>query len=666
MPVEAQTVEYSYTGDGVSTVFQFPSKFLSNSDLVVGLNGVLQLSGYTVAGAESDLGGTVTFTTAPANGVRVLLLRKPPPSQLLDFVNGQSILENTLDNGLDKLTMIAQYLLRGYTRSIKVGDLNTSPAAGALDLPDVVARANKWLRFGATGELDLSTPGPVFAITGGTTFSTRLAATMATVAADVGAFTISGYSAPGDGGAGTYIRLGVAPGVVKPWHISTADGAWWQLVPPRSVTPELFGAKHDGVTSDSAAIQAAVDYCSQVIGSGVVDLGPGIYQITNTISGASGVSLRGKGKRITTIRIPQVQVNGGGLPSHPVLYIRCVGFSVEDLTIQGNRLAWGVVPWTSFSGLYIMGCSYFTVRGVEVRDVESDGIVLVRDSLYGGCNRWSITDCAVDNVTNGINVFKAAFYGNIERNVVTNCDFNPIMIDDATSADVSSATAYPCFHIGVSDNDCVTFGRTGSAAGIVVSGSFDVSVRGNRIRNGGVSGTYACTGIIINSGQDRHNASYNCSVVGNDIDTIYGGGGITLQGCWTTSVLGNNMRALFLWPSVLTGSAINVLDDPGTGTKSTRNNIVSGNTTDYSANLAYGLQLGASTLANTIGDNLFSGQIGPLNVSATAAQGQLKFTGYGALPAWNAGLRGLQWHDYSDDKLKIATSTTWVVVGTQT
>lgn len=38
----------------------------------------------------------------------------------------------------------------------------------------------------------------------------------------------------------------------------------------------------------------------------------------------------------------------------------------------------------------------------------------------------------------------------------------------------------------------------------------------------------------------------------------------------------------------------------------------------------------------------------------------------GALPAWNAGMRGLLWHDILDDKLKIATNTAWVVVGAQT
>lgn len=122
MPVEAQTVSYTYIGDGSTTAFPFPSRVLSASDILVGVNGVLQ-SGVVVSDI-SDEGATVTLPVAPVAAARVVLLRAPPFSQLVDFVSGQTVLEGTLDNALDKLTMIAQYLLLLVRGAVRVSELS--------------------------------------------------------------------------------------------------------------------------------------------------------------------------------------------------------------------------------------------------------------------------------------------------------------------------------------------------------------------------------------------------------------------------------------------------------------------------------------------------------------------------------------------------------------
>lgn len=167
MPVEAQTVEYSYVGDGVTTVFPFPSKFLSNDDIDVALNYVEQVSGYVVSGAGIEAGGSVTITPAPGVGSVVTLLRNPPMSQLLDFVNGQTILENTLDTGLDKLTMIVQYLKRLVSKTMRLSPFDPSTLN---PLPNAAARANGLLGFDGTGQPkvypDFSGPIAVFNLLG--------------------------------------------------------------------------------------------------------------------------------------------------------------------------------------------------------------------------------------------------------------------------------------------------------------------------------------------------------------------------------------------------------------------------------------------------------------------------------------------------------------------
>lgn len=150
MPVEAQTVEYSYLGDGVSTIFEFPSRFLSNDDIRVGVNGVEQHSGFTVSGAGEPSGGEVVFSSPPPNAARITLLRAPALSQLIDFVNGQTVLEGTLDNALDKLTIITQYLSYVTKRSVRLSDFDSLNGSG-LVLPAPYARAGRFFAFDDAG-----------------------------------------------------------------------------------------------------------------------------------------------------------------------------------------------------------------------------------------------------------------------------------------------------------------------------------------------------------------------------------------------------------------------------------------------------------------------------------------------------------------------------------
>lgn len=133
MPVSASTVQFSYVGDGVTTTFPFPSRFLTAADLLVGVNGAQIVSGFTVTGAGNDAGGNVVFSVAPVNGAAITLIRAPAISQLLDFVNNQTVLAENIDNGLDKLTIVAQYLSYLLDRTLKLSQFDTG-LAGDYDL----------------------------------------------------------------------------------------------------------------------------------------------------------------------------------------------------------------------------------------------------------------------------------------------------------------------------------------------------------------------------------------------------------------------------------------------------------------------------------------------------------------------------------------------------
>ena len=64
-----------YVGNGAQTAFPYPFPIFKNEDLEVYLGTDKQNAGFTIAGAGSSNGGTVTFTVAPTDGILVTLRR---------------------------------------------------------------------------------------------------------------------------------------------------------------------------------------------------------------------------------------------------------------------------------------------------------------------------------------------------------------------------------------------------------------------------------------------------------------------------------------------------------------------------------------------------------------------------------------------------------------
>jgi hypothetical protein len=122
----------SYTGNGSTTAFTVPFKFLANADLVVTVAGVTQALGsnYTVKGAGAAT-GTVTFTVAPPAGQTVLITRRVPITQTTSLRQSRSFDPATIENALDRLTMQNQQLA------------NTAASAAATGL----LTAADWVRF---------------------------------------------------------------------------------------------------------------------------------------------------------------------------------------------------------------------------------------------------------------------------------------------------------------------------------------------------------------------------------------------------------------------------------------------------------------------------------------------------------------------------------------
>lgn len=135
MTISTTASRISYNGNGVTVAFAFPYRFLQNADLVVirvaasGTETTLVLgTDYTVTGADDDAGGTVTCTTAPVTGSRLVIYRSMDITQEVDYITGDSFPAETHERALDRLTMIVQQQQDAIDRSAKLSETSTADA----------------------------------------------------------------------------------------------------------------------------------------------------------------------------------------------------------------------------------------------------------------------------------------------------------------------------------------------------------------------------------------------------------------------------------------------------------------------------------------------------------------------------------------------------------
>lgn len=324
MTVVVQTPFNEHVGNGVTTVFGFTFQVLAAADLVVSIDGVVQpSSAYTINGLGVLAGGDVTFVAAPANGAEILLSREIELARSTDYQNNGDLRSDTVDEDFNRLWQALQ------GQGAVLGGALRAPYPEQIgELPEATSRADRLLGFNSLGQpIIVDVPSPSF---------------------PTDAATVS-WTQTGSGAIGRNVRDKLR----------------------ESVSVKDFGAVGDGVTDDTAAIQAAVDAHPNVyIPQGTYIIAdPGIFHV-------DGMRLFGDGKTKSILKkkantgatdqldpiVRERFVAGLATPASDITIERLGFVGNSDTGILTNKGA-GLLRFYEHYGLRVVSCAFSKGRG---------------------------------------------------------------------------------------------------------------------------------------------------------------------------------------------------------------------------------------------------------------------------------------------------------------
>lgn len=140
MALQSETSRIQYNGNGsTTTAYAVPFYFFENAHIKAvvtnssGVDTTLSLgSEFSLTGAGNVTGGTLTTSTAVPSSSKVTIYREVSATQTTSYAEGGDFPAASHERALDKLTMLAQQLLRSFGRALRFPETVTGVSP---DLP---------------------------------------------------------------------------------------------------------------------------------------------------------------------------------------------------------------------------------------------------------------------------------------------------------------------------------------------------------------------------------------------------------------------------------------------------------------------------------------------------------------------------------------------------
>lgn len=591
MTVETTINRTAYLGNGSTTTFAVPFKFLEPEHLVV----VLTTAGadapqtldddYAVTGAGAAGGGSVVFVDAPASGARVTIYRSVPPTQTSDWVENDPDPAEVKERAFDKLTMLVQQVLDGLARSFRVKET----AAGSVST-DITPVPNGVLAWNSAGTaLTTSTGGLPLAVL---------------------PTPIPGQYLGWDGSG----ALATVP-VIFP---TTGDG-----------NPLDDGGVGDGVANDAPVLQGLIDDI-EAAGGGKLYLPAGTWRLASAlICSDVPLAIQGAGKFATTILVDN---DAGWLDYQGRV---ADGLSVTDLTVMAGQVdessgtgidaAWPAGAATSgehflcrnvrfipktgydktrswfatpiklanaggstlvdvesdFNGPTVDVVNTATAKGLRLAACSSKGVLL---RARGGQDAVQVLGCSAESSTNALDLAATGGQGLVVQGCRFRADDVPVFADgyegvvvqgsDIGSRNTSSYSPSVflanCKRVAVTGNSFGDATTTEAGVHVTLASTSDFIVEGNAFAGqytASVSLTSASKGLVAgNTARGGQNlaAVANCSDVQVRGNTAFGlsGAMVSMTGTNTGVISRENFPSGAATSVVVSGSVLDISNHP--------------------------------------------------------------------------------------------------------
>jgi hypothetical protein len=284
---------YSTDGDGVTTSFSYPVRFLAKAEIKVYLreNGANTLqvlnTHYTIAGSSWPSGGNIVFLTPPTALQKVVRYRDTAATQTVDLANTQRNDAPAAEVQFDRHAMVEQDIKEQVGRSWKAdfGSVAGNIVPGADDTVGVWSGGNLLGDGPTVGEIanaaDNAADAEESAIEAAASLAATLAAMYSTLPTQFATRALAALHVPlvaatfvatmglatvGDGGGTVYrLRSVIEADGDGDFAMTTVGGAGlrYAVEERETVTPIMFGAVGASIAADTAAFQAAGLYAAR-------------------------------------------------------------------------------------------------------------------------------------------------------------------------------------------------------------------------------------------------------------------------------------------------------------------------------------------------------------------------------------------------------------------
>jgi parallel beta-helix repeat protein len=294
-----------------------------------------------------------------------------------------------------------------------------------------------------------------------------------------------------------------------------------------TVNVKTTGAKGDGVTDDTLAIQSAI---GQVNGSGgTVFVPDGTYMINATRTSGSGLVL---GANMTLRLSPAavLKVIPNGVDSYRLMKISGANVNVVGGTLEGERAQHTAATGEHGMGISLYGASNVVIEGVTIKEFWGDALyvasasqnVSLCDVVTDHNRRQGLSIIAVDGMVVKRSTFKNTFGTKPEAGI----DFEPNLGDTINDVQVLG---------------CVTENNGGDGFQIGVPGAnkgqafiTNVTIEGNSVRGNGKDAANPSYGLEISG-------TSNNLIKNNVIENNTGDGIILRNGAVGNVITGNTI-----------------------------------------------------------------------------------------------------------------------------